>query len=194
MKRVPWAVVLAAGGSTRMGSPKALLRVGDSVLVERHCSALRRGARRVVVAIGADAARVRTAVPAWATIVENAEWRTTWPADTLRLALREARIRGPCLVTPVDVPPARPETLEALLAVGGAAVPLDTEGRRGHPVRLDPALVSRIRMHGAPDGLDALLGSATLVATADPDVARDFDDMASFDAWAGGERWAVPSP
>jgi CTP:molybdopterin cytidylyltransferase MocA len=185
MTRVPWAVVLAAGGSTRMGFPKALLQADGRSLVERHCAALLVAARRVVVAIGADAARVRTAVPAGITVVENPEWQQTWPADTLRRTLIEAGIRGRCLVTPVDVPPARPDTLEALLSAGAPAVPLDAAGRRGHPVLLDAALVAHLRRHGAPQGLDTLLGSAVLVPTSDPDIARDFDDKTSFDTWAG---------
>ena len=177
-----------------MGIPKALLRVGGITLVERHCEALSHAARRVVVAIGADASDVWSAIPEWATAVENPAWRTTWPADTLRHTFLQARIHGRCLVTPVDVPPARRETLDALLAAGGPAVPLDTQGRRGHPVLLDKRVVLEVRNHGAPNGLDAVLGSATLVRTTDPDLARDFDDMASFEAWVGGEPWAVTSP
>jgi CTP:molybdopterin cytidylyltransferase MocA len=168
-----------------MGSPKALLRVDGRPLVEIHCAALLLAARQVVVAIGADASRVRAAIPSGTTIAENPDWQRTWPADTLRRALIEARIRGRCLVTPVDVPPARPETLAALLAAGAPAVPLDAFGVRGHPVLLDAALVAHLRRHGAPHGLDTLLGSATLVPTFDTDVALDFDDMASFDTWVG---------
>ncbi len=169
------AILLSAGGSRRMGRSKALLRLGSATVLEAHVAALRGYSRRVVVVLGHDAPRHSALLPPDVQVVHNARWAESWPADSLRLALQEAQVEGRCWVTPVDTPPAAPETLEALLEAGAPAVPVDARGRGGHPVLLDARLVERIR-RGAPDGgLRTLLGHATRVLVQDPLVSRDFD-------------------
>ncbi len=71
-------VLLAAGASSRMGSPKQLLEYKGRPLV-RHAVevALKSGLGRVIVVVGARAAEVREALTgAPVEIVENAEWET----------------------------------------------------------------------------------------------------------------------
>src|SRR5438445_298769 len=56
------AVILAAGRSRRMGTPKALLRIAGSPLVEYSLDAFARaGVRRIVVVLGPDADIIRRA-------------------------------------------------------------------------------------------------------------------------------------
>jgi CTP:molybdopterin cytidylyltransferase MocA len=181
VRRIPSAIVLAAGGSTRMGTPKALLRLGGTPLVALHCAALAHAARRIVVVVGAHANEVRAAVPARVAIVENRDWTTTFPVDSVRCAVVQAALRGALLVTPVDVPPARPDTLDRLVAAGGPAVPIDPLGRRGHPVVLDAAKIAWLRRRSAPSPLDVWLADATTVPVSDRDVAIDFDDPAAWE-------------
>jgi CTP:molybdopterin cytidylyltransferase MocA len=57
------AVVLAAGGSSRLGRPKALVEVEGSPLVVRAVDAVKGGGcDPVIVVLGADASRVRAAL------------------------------------------------------------------------------------------------------------------------------------
>jgi molybdenum cofactor cytidylyltransferase len=170
-----------------MGTPKALLRLHGTPLVAAHCAALAHAARHIVVVVGANAAEVRQAIPRGVAIAENPEWATTFPGDSLRCAVVQVGLRGAALVTPVDVPPASTATLDALLAAGGPAVPVDPDGRRGHPVLLDAAKVAWLRRRPAPSPLDLWLTDATPVPVVDPRVAIDFDDL---DAWHRFERTA----
>lgn len=170
------AVILCAGGSRRMGRSKGLLVLRGEPLLLHHVRALGQVTRRVVVVLGADADAHRAVLPRSVDVVENPDWATTWPADSLSLALRDADIDGACLVTPVDVPPATPSVLAALEATSPPAVPVDPEGRPGHPVLLDRDLVASIRRRAPEGGLRALLGAAARVPVDDPDVALDFDD------------------
>lgn len=187
--RVDSAILLAAGGSSRMGHPKALLPLGGEPIVRRHVRALAAVACRVVVVTGGHADLVRAALPPElpVAIVHNDRWQQTWPLDSLALALRSLPLAAPLLVSPVDVLPPSPETLARLLASAPPAVPV-CQGQRGHPVLLGPVEVERIRAgHGAEEGLRGLLQEAQLVEVDDPYTALDFDDEA---AWlALSARW-----
>lgn len=70
------AVVLAAGGSTRLGRPKQLLRRDGETLLRRSARlAHASGATRVLVALGAEAAHLRAELKGIAVeIVEVADW------------------------------------------------------------------------------------------------------------------------
>ncbi|MEP6955188.1 MAG: nucleotidyltransferase family protein [Chthoniobacterales bacterium] len=71
------AIVLAAGGSTRLGQPKQLLRLGDEALICRVVRAARvGGCAPVVVVAGAERAEVGAALKgSGAEIIENFEWK-----------------------------------------------------------------------------------------------------------------------
>lgn len=174
------AVILAAGGSRRMGSPKALLDWGGAPLVAAHVRALGPWAAEVVVVVGADAPRVAAAAGP-VRLVSNAEWSTTHPIDSLRCALRTIAGEGRALVTPVDVPPADEAVLRALAAASGAAVPTFA-GRDGHPVALDDLLRAGVLAGaGAVEGLRGLLVGAARVAVP-VDVSPDYDTPADWAA------------
>ncbi|MEQ1501604.1 MAG: nucleotidyltransferase family protein [Myxococcota bacterium] len=191
--RVHAAIVLAAGGSSRMGTPKALLSWHGTPLIARWCAALAPIADRVIVVVGAAADAVTAALPAGVVAVENRAWATTTPIDSLHLALTVVDVVGAAVVTPVDVAPARPDTLRALIAAlgdGRSAVPVDPDGRDGHPVALDPALVAAIRARPIPGGLRAALSGAARIPVGDPAAGDDFDDPA---AWARAVRASDPA-
>ncbi len=72
------AVILAAGASTRMGTPKQLLQFGGQTLLRRVASAaLVAGCRPVVVVTGANAAAVRESLRGLdVQEVENQQWES----------------------------------------------------------------------------------------------------------------------
>ncbi|HLZ45802.1 MAG TPA: nucleotidyltransferase family protein [Gemmatimonadales bacterium] len=134
-------VVLAAGRSARMGSPKALLDFLGLPFVVRILQALEAlEVKTRVVVVGADAPRI---LPVLADhdcmIVENPE-PETGPIASLRGALRALEPLQPSavLVWPVDLPHVRITTVERILEAhrrGGGVVVVPTFGkRRGHPV------------------------------------------------------------
>src|SRR5882757_9352922 len=123
-------VVLAAGRSARMGSPKALL---DFLGLP-------------VVVLGPDAPRIQPVIAGHdCMIVENPE-PETGPIASLRAALGALQPLQPSavLVWPVDLPHVRVTTVERILETHrrtGPAVVVPTFGeRRGHPVVWGSAL------------------------------------------------------
>jgi len=90
------AVILAAGGSSRLGFPKQLMLHEGEPLVNRAALAARRaGLDPVIVVLGADSDRVAAAIdPATAvTLVTNDMWQTG-QASSLRAGIRSAMAAG----------------------------------------------------------------------------------------------------
>lgn len=174
------AVVVAAGGSRRMGSPKALLPWGEVPLLAAHVAALAPWADEVVVVVGADASEVARAASG-ARVVANPAWRTTHPVDSVRCALAAVPGAGRVLITPVDVPPAPRAVLAALAATEGSVVPA-FHGRDGHPVVVDDAARARLTAGELlPEGLRTVLAGAPRVPVP-VDVTLDFDTPAEWAA------------
>src|SRR5579885_1430177 len=155
-------VVLAAGLSTRMGSPKALLDWFGRPLVAFQLEQLRRaGCEPLLLVTGHAAAQVAAATDGCgATIVHNpryAEGRAT-SVRAAASALPDAV--GAILLLNVDQP-RRAETLAALIAAhmaGDAAITVPAyAGRRGHPVIFAGSLLPELRgVDEATEGLRAV--------------------------------------
>lgn len=126
-------IVLAAGASTRFGSPKALLRVGDEPAVARACRILREGGcDSVLVVLGAQAETIRSAIPPTARPVVN----TTWSAGrtgSVKAGLRALRGLEGAVIYPIDHPAVDGATIRALLGPRADIVVPTFEGHRGHP-------------------------------------------------------------
>src|SRR5947208_12527580 len=150
-------VVLAAGRSARMGSPKALLDFLGLPFVVRILEALEAlEIKTRVVVLGPDAPRIQPAIAAHdCMIVENPE-PETGPIASLRGALRALQPLQPSavLVWPVDLPHVRVATVERILEThrrtGGKVIVLTIADRRGHPVpRRTGLLAELLGCHGA---------------------------------------------
>lgn len=133
------AVVLAAGEGSRMGGPKALLRLGRVSFLEACLAALERPrVAASVVVVGPRAEDVRALVdPARARLVENAAYRAGMLSSVhAGLDAAEAWAADAILLQPVDHPLVEPETVEHVLDAlqAGAVIAVPShEGRRGHP-------------------------------------------------------------
>jgi molybdenum cofactor cytidylyltransferase len=118
------AVVLAAGGSRRLGEPKQLLRLAGQPLVRRAAlAALGSRAEHVVVVTGARAERVEEALAGLAVeCVRCPDWERGLAAS-LRVGVSAALARDPSasvLLLLADQPAVTPGLLDAL-AQGHAA-------------------------------------------------------------------------
>ncbi|MCU1277947.1 MAG: hypothetical protein JWM53_1493, partial [bacterium] len=136
------AVVLAAGASTRMGEPKALLRTPDG---RRYVEAIADSARaggcdRVVVVLGPPHGEsIRTALPpAVATAWNAAPERGMLSSVQAGLAALSAEV-DVALVWPVDIPFVDAATVRALVVHSGTIVVPVHNDRGGHPLRLSRA-------------------------------------------------------
>ena len=113
-------MVLAAGGSSRFGSPKQLVVFAGETLVARAArSALEAGANPVIVVLGANAELVRAALDGIEplTIVVNSEWETGL-ASSLRAGLAEAKMTDAdaVFISLADQPHVDSESFRALIA------------------------------------------------------------------------------
>jgi|CXWL01.1.fsa_nt_gi molybdenum cofactor cytidylyltransferase len=182
------AVVLAAGGSTRMGGSQKLTALLDGVpLVTRAVDAAlaARVRRPVVVVTGHRGAEVRAALAGReVTFVANPAWETGL-ASSLRagLAALPAEVEG-ALVCLGDMPRVQPSTLDALAtafdpASGVTLVAPSHDGRRGNPVLFGRCHFAEMAALAGDTGARALLEHHTAplrtVEVDDPGVGLDVD-------------------
>jgi len=176
------AVVLAAGASTRMGEPKALLRTPDG---RRYVDAIAEtavaaGCDQVVVVLGPPHGEsIRGVLPAAATAAWNAE-----PARGMLSSVQAGIAALPpgvaaALIWPVDIPFVEIATARMLVVHDGTIVVPVHNARGGHPLRVARAHFAEIMTLDPARGLKALIDAhATEVVrlpVADGGVLVDVD-------------------
>jgi molybdenum cofactor cytidylyltransferase len=189
-------VVLAAGRSSRMGAPKALLRLEGETFLGQAIRTLKGGGCREVVAVvpEGEGELARVARDGGARIVVNADPHSE-PIDSLRAALAslDPAVEG-VLVTPVDVPGVRTGTVRAILAGFAdrlAPVVLPRyRGVRGHPTLFSRATFAALRdprlEEGAREVVRSLGAAVREVEVSDPAVVRDVDTPEAYGRLADG--------
>ena len=179
------AIVLAAGASSRMGQPKALLSINGRTFVRRILDTLRDAAiDDVVVVIRPDAhdvAREITAAGFGRAIVNTDPTRGQLSSLVAGLeAIDNPRVIA-VLVTLVDVPLVSSATVSALLAraaESSAPIVRATYGNRhGHPVVYRRALFDALRRADPATGAKSVMRAHAIedVDAGDPGVVEDVD-------------------
>ncbi|NJN95004.1 MAG: nucleotidyltransferase family protein [Anaerolineales bacterium] len=179
------AVILAAGGSTRFGSPKQLARWGEKTFIEQVVdTALATEVSPVVVVLGAEIEQCQTVLGRRPVeIVVNPAWVTGQSSSMQAgLAALPANIAG-VLFMLVDLPGVTPALLNQIIKrYRETLAPLvwpEFEGRRGNPVLFDRALFPELQqIRGDTGGKPVLLkyqDQAERIPVTDEAVLRDFD-------------------
>lgn len=158
-------LVAAAGRSSRMGQPKALLEIEGEPFVRRLSRVfLEAGVSKVVVTVPkppADEA-VREALVGLDVVASPNRYFDEGLLGSLKTALELLPNARGIVLTPVDAPFASVELVRALLYAlergARAAVP-SAGGRRGHPVGFSAACFEALRAaEGGPREVLASLG------------------------------------
>jgi molybdenum cofactor cytidylyltransferase len=146
-------LVLAAGGSSRMGRPKQLLPYGDGTLLDHTVATARAsGLDQVVVAIGGAAGDVSARVDLSGTDVVVNEDFGEGCSSSIAAALGAVDPRCTALVLLLgDQPGVTPATVAALLhgRAGADLAVCRYEDGRGHPFAFGSAMFGELReLHG----------------------------------------------
>jgi CTP:molybdopterin cytidylyltransferase MocA len=189
------AVILAAGASSRMGSPKALLEWEGETFAGRliarftpHCSQV-----VVVLGHGAEAVAPRIGRAGECVLVLNPA-PERGQLSSLQFGLRALCPHlGGVFFTPVDLPAVTPDTIARMVAAfeerGGLVIPR-FGGRNGHPVLVPARLIPELLAQG-PEGrasgvIHAHRAEAYYMDTNDAGVTRDIDTPGDYQRLAGG--------
>jgi len=184
-------LILAAGESRRMGSPKALLDYRGETFIDRLARIFGIHCNPVIVVLGAGAEDIRAHVTRPANIVVNEHWRTG-QTSSMQCGLRAVPSSAEgVLFTLVDHPAVAPETIDVLLA-GGARVRVPRyQGRRGHPIwfsrDLIPEFLGIPPDSAARDIVRAHAAETEFLDVNDPGVVADIDDAVAYRALTGVE-------
>ena len=200
------ALVLAAGASSRMGRPKGALPLnaaGETVIQRVVRVLLEAGLVRVVVVTGAHPTVARSLAPLddRVSLVHHSGW-AQGQLSSLQCGLEALQQGGPvqgALMTLVDVPMVRTETVSRLLTVWqqtGAPIVRPTDGvRHGHPVLFDrralAALSAADPSEGAKPVVRSFASQLEHVAVEDEGAFFDIDTP---DDYARALTWNAADP
>ncbi len=136
------AVVLAAGSATRFGTPKQLLPLEGTTLIERVLHTLHAsGVFETIVVLGHAADRIAPHIPAWCQVAYNRHWMEGI-SSSIRAGLEAVSPAAQAmLLVQADQPRLRSEHIERILrayyGTTHSIVAPFHQGQRGTPVLFD---------------------------------------------------------
>ena len=191
MRRFTTGLVLAAGGSSRLGRPKQLLDYHGRTLLDATLETARRcGFDQLIVALGGAGDDVRSTVDLSGCDVVDNEHYTTGCSSSIVAALDAVDVRAEALVLLLgDQPGVEPGSVDALRAATVSAdAPLAVcryDDGRGHPFWFSRALFADLAyLHGDKAVWKLLESGRYAVAEAAIDGPVPID----VDTWADYER------
>ncbi|MDQ3266176.1 MAG: NTP transferase domain-containing protein [Myxococcota bacterium] len=193
------AVILAAGESTKLPVPKAMLEYekGKSFL-RSIASSFRKAGCDVVAVVGYRGDEVRTQNPD-VRLLENSDWKSG-QLGSARVGIQAALDDGAeaIILHPVDMPTFRASTVKSLLEKldGAEAVLPEFEGVTGRPVVLSRAAAEKVLRMDSSGTLESALPRLAVkkMATRDPGVMVNINSAEVYQRIFGQEPKAAPPP
>jgi len=188
-------IVLAAGDSTRMGYPKALLPLGAELFITRILRVLRdAGLPRPVIVLGRTAALIQPCIQSWPADVRINPDPDRGQLSSIQLALENI---GPeydaGMIWPVDQPAVSEDLVHRLaqlfLSSGSRIVCPACGGRRGHPAIFHRDLFLEFMAAPLDEGPKKILvrhqHETTELLTEESAAVRDIDTPSDYLALTG---------
>jgi len=175
-------LILAAGESSRMGSPKALLEFRGETFLDRLIRCFEEHCFPVIVVLGHEPEVIRAGVRAAgnAVFVLNPDY-SRGQFSSMQCGLRAVPDYADGVIfTPVDHPNIESATVAQLIASGARIAVPQYLGRHGHPVLFARKLIAEF-LALAPDSQAPIVfhqhsSEITYIDVADPGILDDIDD------------------
>jgi len=190
-------IILAAGASRRMGTPKALLDYRGETFLARLMRVLGAVCDPVIVAVGQHQAEIRAQVTGVQFVVNPDPERGQLSSLQTALAALPADAEG-FVFTPVDSPAVAPETVAKLGATFQSRAPETLlvipryQGRKGHPVFAARSIADELlALPPTAQAREVIRGHADrtlFVDVVDAGVLTDVDDPAAYRELTGSTR------
>jgi molybdenum cofactor cytidylyltransferase len=182
-------IILSAGASRRMGTPKALLPLDGETFLDRLIRLFSEVAKPVVVVLGHQSKEIRSGIQrgAEARFVVNPDPERGM-LSSLQCGLEAVPPEAEAvLFTPVDHPNLESSTLEELISRFEDRAPVTVptyQGKHGHPVMIARAPIAELldlpSTAQASDVIHRYRSQTFYVAVDDPAVTTDIDDRAAY--------------
>jgi molybdenum cofactor cytidylyltransferase len=167
------ALILAAGASTRLGSPKQLVRLGDETLLERSIRiAEEAGCAPVVVILGAHEELIRSQCNlSDVLVVFNPDWADGM-GTSLSLGARIFENVSGIIVMTCDMPTVTADHLAALASSGTVTASLYV-GRKGIPAYFPREVIPALFEMKGDVGAREILRTASAIELAGGEIDID---------------------
>ncbi|MGD9875029.1 MAG: NTP transferase domain-containing protein [Kiritimatiellia bacterium] len=182
-----WGIVLAAGASSRMGFPKALLKTPEGIPLALHQLKLLEsaGCAKTAVVLGSEAQRISEKLKG-VRIFLNPDWESGRPSSILA-ALKNATDGVGIFILPVDTVGVRAKTIRKVLdaadAAGHPAIRPVCKGVRGKLVWISSALANEIVKQNLSERLDEFLADrAVALEVNDPAILSNINTPGDWEA------------
>jgi molybdenum cofactor cytidylyltransferase len=178
-------LILAAGESRRMGSPKALLSYHGQTFIDTLIGLFAARCESVIVVLGAGAEQIRSRAARNATFVVNADYERGM-TTSLQCGLRAVPPAADgVLFTLVDHPAVAASTVDTLLASPRPLLRVPRySARRGHPIWFSRELIAEflaIPIGGAANQVvHSHRGETQFLDLDDPGIVADIDDPEAY--------------
>ncbi len=192
-------ILLAAGESRRMGSPKALLRYQGKTFIERICNAyLTAGVDELIVVLGARADELRRAIPAHPTLrtVVNPRYFQGQLSSLMTGIGALSSESEAVIVNLVDHPLISANTISSLTSsFRESPLPIliaSYNGKRGHPVLFSRQVYGEILAAPLNQGAKVVVrkdpSRVRELPLNDPGILADIDTPEDYQRFIGNAR------
>jgi molybdenum cofactor cytidylyltransferase len=175
-------LILAAGESSRMGSPKALLEFRGETFLDRLIRCFSAHCSPVIVVLGHAPEIIRAGVRSAgnAVFVLNPDYERG-QFSSMQCGLRAVPADADSVIfTPVDHPNVEPATVARLAASGATIAIPQYVGRHGHPVLFSRSLIPEFLALPADSQARTVIhqhaGEIRYIDVADAGILDDIDD------------------